>query len=207
MSLLSWVLAVLNWLSNFLINQPGGFNPFRPKEVNILLLFQDMVCLNRMVSRDERDPMNSWVSIIGNIKYKFFYIGGPRIARMVWRDYGRMDAVVYIVDAEALTQEELLGPGEELNAQLWDHFRGPREELNALLSDEAFAVAPFLIYGLTTTGALFQLEERLCYFLGLLNVTVEPVDANARPIEVFLAQVLHAEDILDDFQELSHYIK
>ena len=99
---------------------------------------------------------------------------------------------MYIVDVEALTQEELLGPGEELNA---------------LLSDEAFAEAPFLIYGLTTTGALFQLEERLCYFLGLPNVTIEPVDANARPIEVFVAQVLHAEDILDDFQELSHYIK
>ena len=118
-----------------------------------------------------------------------------------------MDAVVYIVNADALTQEEVLGPGEELNAQLWDHFRGPREELNALLSDEAFAEAPLLIYGITTTGALFQLEEILCYFLGLPNVTIEPVDANARPIGVFVAQVLHAEDILDDFEGLSHYIK
>nr|POE61288.1 gtp-binding protein sar1b [Quercus suber] len=118
--------------------------------------------------------MNSWVSIIGNIKYNFFYIGGYQIAHRVWRDYGKMDAVVYIVDAEALTQEELLGPGEELNAQLWDHFRGPREELNALFSYEAFAGAPFLIYGLTTTGDLSQLEERLCYFLRLLNVTIEP---------------------------------
>ncbi|KAK7847342.1 hypothetical protein CFP56_006655 [Quercus suber] len=32
--------------------------------------------------------MNSWMSIIGNTKYKFFHIGGPQIARRVWRDYG-----------------------------------------------------------------------------------------------------------------------
>ena len=94
-----------------------------------------------------------------------------------------MDVVVYIVNADALTQEELSEPGEELNAQLWDHFRGPREELNALLSNEAFANAPFLIFGLTPTGALFQLKERFYYFIGLPNVTIELVDANAHPIK------------------------
>ena len=118
-----------------------------------------------------------------------------------------MDVVVYIVNADALTQEELSEPGEELNAQLWDHFRGPREELNALLSNEAFANAPFLIFGLTPTGALFQLKERFYYFIGLPNVTIELVDANAHPIKVFVAQALHAEEYIDGFQWLSHYIK
>ena len=118
-----------------------------------------------------------------------------------------MDAVVYVVNADALTQEELSEPGEELNAQLWDHFRGPREELNALLSNEAFANAPFLIFGLTPTGALFQLKERFYYFIGLPNVTIELADTNARPLEVFVAQALHKEEYLDGFQWLSQYIK
>ena len=39
--------------------------------------------------------MNSWVSIIGNVKYKFFYIGGPQIARRVWRDYGMVNFSIY----------------------------------------------------------------------------------------------------------------
>ena len=117
-----------------------------------------------------------------------------------------MDAVVYIVNADALTQEELLGPGEELNAQLWEHFWGPREELNALLSDEAFSKAPFLIFGLTPTGVLFPLTERLCYFLGLPNVNIELVAANAHPIKVFVAEALHAEECLDGFHWLSHSI-
>ena len=144
-----------------------------------------------------------------------------------------MDAVVYIVNADALTQEEVLGPGEELNAQLWDHFRGPREELNALLFDEAFVKVPFLIFGVTSTGARSQLKERLCYFLSLPyvtieltstgtpfplkerlcyflrlpNVTIELEDTNARPFEVFVAQALHKEEYLDGFQWLSQYIK
>ena len=144
-----------------------------------------------------------------------------------------MDAVVYIVNADALTQEELLGPGEELNALLWDHFRGPREELNALLSDEVFVKVPFVIFGVTSTGACSQLKERLCYFLSLPYVTIEltstgtlfqlrerlsyslrlpyvtiePADTNARPLEIFVAQTLHKEEYLDGFQWLSQYIK
>ena len=75
-----------------------------------------------------------------------------------------MDAVVYVVNADAITTEEHLGPGEELNTQLWEHFLGPREELDALISDEVFEKVPFLIFGVTSTGACSQLKERLCYF-------------------------------------------
>ena len=39
--------------------------------------------------------MNSWVSVIENIKYKFFYIGGPQIAHRVWRDYGKVNFSIY----------------------------------------------------------------------------------------------------------------
>ena len=144
-----------------------------------------------------------------------------------------MDAVVYVVNADAITTEELLGPGEELNAQLWEHFLGPREELDALLSDEVFEKVPFLIFGVTSTGARSQLKKRLCYFLGLPyvtieltstgtpfllkerlcyflrlpNVTIELEDTNARPLEVFVAPALHKEEYLDGFQWLSQYIK
>ncbi|KAL0006153.1 hypothetical protein SO802_013714 [Lithocarpus litseifolius] len=144
-----------------------------------------------------------------------------------------MDAVVYVVNADAITTGELLGPGEDLNAQLWEHFLGPREELNALLSDEVFEKVPFLIFGVTSTGARSQLKERLCHFLSLPNVTIdltytgtlfqsrerlryslrlpnvtiELADTNARPLEVFVAQALHKEEYLDGFQWLSQYIK
>nr|POF05781.1 gtp-binding protein sar2 [Quercus suber] len=86
------------------------------------------------------------MSIIGNTKYKFFHIGGPQIARRVWRDYGTMDAVVYIVNADAIISAR--GRTEELNAELREQFAGPRKDLIDLRSDEAFAEAPFLIFGL-----------------------------------------------------------
>ena len=92
-----------------------------------------------------------------------------------------MDAVVYVVNADALTKEELLGP---------------REELNSLLFDEAFAEVPVLIFGVTSTGTLCQLKERLCYLLGLPNDTI------AHPLKVFVAQ-----EYLDGFKWLSRYIK
>ncbi|XP_050273827.1 GTP-binding protein SAR1B-like [Quercus robur] len=208
MSLLSWVLAVLNWLSNFLINQHGGFNPFRPKEVNILLLCQDMACQAQMVLLfgDEWASMNSWVSIIGNIKYKFFCIGGPQIARRVWRDYGKMDAVVYIVNADAIIR----GRTEELNAELREQFAGPREDLIDLRSDEAFAEAPFLIFGVTFLEAFLNPREKLRYFLelpsGEASVTKELADANDRPLEVFWAKAGNKMQYLDGFKWLSQYI-
>lgn len=176
MSLLSWVLpvrTVLNWfIKNVLISQVMMLLGIHwaelsagAEEVNILLLCQDMSCLDQMVSLfgDEQDLMNSWMSIIGNTKYKFFHIGGPQIARRVWRDYGTMDAVVYIVNADAIISAR--GRTEELNAELREQFAGPREDLIDLRSDEAFAEAPFLIFGLRFLEGILNPRERLRYFL------------------------------------------
>lgn len=167
MSLLSWVLpvrAVLNWfIRSFFISQVMMLLGIHwvelgaaAEEVNILLLCQDMACLDQMVSLfgDERDLMNSWVSIIGNTKYKFFHIGGPQIARRVWRDYGAMDAVVYIVNADAIIMGHAVP--------------GAGEDLINLSYDEAFQEAPFLIFGLRFLEGFLdprERRERLRYFL------------------------------------------
>ena len=47
-----------------------------------------------------------------------------------------MDAVVYIVNTDALLKWRFLGPRDKRDAILREHFLGPKDELNALLSDE-----------------------------------------------------------------------
>ena len=108
-----------------------------------------------------------------------------------------MDAVVYIVDANTKTRER---------------FSGPREELSALLSDEAFANVPFLIFCITTAEPSSCPEEELCSLLDLTNITtgkgrVDLAVANARPLEVFVAESCNKKQYLDGFKWLSKYIK
>ena len=108
-----------------------------------------------------------------------------------------MDAVVYIVNANTRNRELFLGP---------------REELNALLSDEAFANVPFLIFGITAAEPSSFLEEELRSLLDLNNITtgngrVDLADANARPLEVFVAESYNQSQYLDGFKQLSKYIK
>ena len=62
-----------------------------------------------------------------------------------------MDAVVYIVNPYGIIRGR--------NAELW-----PREDLIALY-DEAFVVAPFLIFGATFPEAFLNPRERLRSFL------------------------------------------
>ena len=93
---------------------------------------------------------------------------------------------MYIVNADALLRWRFLRPREKRDAILREHFRGPKDALNALISDEAFANVPFLIFVVTSNGAFSLPRERLCFFLGLLDVTigtrkVEPADENGCP--------------------------
>ena len=108
-----------------------------------------------------------------------------------------MDAVVYIVNADALLRWRFLGPREKRDAILREHFLGPKDELNALLSDEAFANVPFLIFGIAFARTRLHLERRLCSILGLPNITTELADANAHPLKVFVAKELRKDQYLD----------
>ena len=108
-----------------------------------------------------------------------------------------MDAVVYIVNANTRNREQFLGP---------------RKELNALLSDEAFANVPFLIFCITTAEPSSFPEGELRSLLDLNNITtgngrVDLADANARPLEVFVAEFYNERQYLDGFKRLSKYIK
>ncbi len=108
-----------------------------------------------------------------------------------------MDAVIYIVNANPSTKEQ---------------FVEPRNELNALLSDEAFANVPFLIFGFTTSESSSCPQEELCSFLGLTNITtgkgrVRLAGPNARPLEIFVAKLHNKKQYLDGFKWLSQYIK
>ena len=114
-----------------------------------------------------------------------------------------MYAVAYIVNADAVIR----GRTEELNAELREQFAGPREDLIDLRSDEAFAEAPFLIFGITFLEAFLSPREKLCYFLELPSVTKELADADDRPLEVFWAKAGNKMQFLDGFKWLSQYIK
>ncbi|KAM3704702.1 hypothetical protein ACJW31_03G025400 [Castanea mollissima] len=221
MILINWV-QVLPYVLLYLLNQwfvhvfnieLSTFYPFKPKEANILFLGQDMIYkqsvilslsdLRQSISRNEmssnttRAPyLTSWLSCIGEIKFNFYDLGSHWIARRVWSDYSaKMDAVVYIVNANTKTREQ---------------FSGPREELNALLSDEAFANVPFLIFCITVEPSSCP-EEELCSLLDLTNTTgkgrIDLAVANARPLEVFVAESYNKKQYLDGFKWLSKYIK
>ncbi|KAF3967027.1 hypothetical protein ACB098_03G025500 [Castanea mollissima] len=221
MILINWV-QVLPYVLLYLLNQwfvhvfnieLSTFYPFKPKEANILFLGQDMIYkqsvilslsdLRQSISRNEMSSnttqapyLTSWVSCIGKIKFNFYDLGSHWIARRVWRDYSaKMDAVVYIVNANTKTREQ---------------FSGPREELNALLSDEAFANVPFLIFCITVEPSSCP-EEELCSLLNLTNTTgkgrVDLAVANARPLEVFVAESYNKKQYLDGFKWFSKYIK
>ncbi|KAK4595594.1 hypothetical protein RGQ29_013893 [Quercus rubra] len=214
MDFLNWVQASPNQFFVFLIHKLGVFYPFKPKVANVLFLGKDENCKKAVISSLSDDEsqstlgksnitssvmpseyLTSWVSTFGKIKFNFFDLGEHWIAHRVWRDYGaKMDAVVYIVNADIMDTEQFLGP---------------REELNALLSDEAFANVPFVIFVVTANGAFSLPKERLYSFLGLLDVTtgtrkVEPADENAHPLKVFVAE---AKECLDVVKWLSQYIK
>ncbi|XP_075656593.1 GTP-binding protein SAR2-like [Castanea sativa] len=226
------LLNLLNWYSHFLFQvwpyilvylvnlsfshffniELCEFYPFKPKVAKVLFLGQDMVYKQSVILKlfDEcilrnETPLNmpsqyltSCVSSIGGIKFNFFDLGEHSIARRVWRDYcAKMDAVVYIVNANTRNRERFLGP---------------REELNALLSDEAFANVPFLIFCITTAEPSSCPEEELCSLLDLNNITtgnggVDLAEANARPLEVFVAESYNQRQYLDGFKRLSKYIK
>ncbi|XP_065631263.1 GTP-binding protein SAR2 isoform X2 [Quercus suber] len=165
MILINWV-QVLPYVILFLLNK-WFFHFFN--------IERQSISRNEMSSNTTpASYLTSWVSCIGKIKFKFYDLGSHWIARRVWRDYSaKMDAVVYIVNANTKTREQ---------------FSGPREELSALLSDEAFANVPFLIFCITTAEPSSCPEEELCSLLDLTNITtgkgrVDLAVTNARPLK------------------------
>ncbi|KAG6433630.1 hypothetical protein SASPL_105245 [Salvia splendens] len=131
---------------------------------------------------------------IGKIRFKAFDLGGHRIARRVWKDYyAKVDAVVYLVDANDR-----------------ERFAESKRELDALLSDEMLAKAPFLVLGNKIDLAYAASEDELRYRIGLYTTGKGRVsfdDSNIRPLEVFMCSVVRRMGYGDGFRWLSQYIK
>nr|XP_023893751.1 GTP-binding protein SAR2-like isoform X2 [Quercus suber] len=187
------LLILLKWYSHFLFQVWPYILVYL-----VNLSFSHFFNIESIPWNETSQYLTSCVSSIGGIKFNFFDLGEHSIARRVWRDYcAKMDAVVYIVNANTRNRELFLGP---------------REELNALLSDEAFANVPFLIFGITTAEPSSCPEEELCSLLDLTNITtgngrVDLADANACPLEVIVAESYNKRQYLDGFKRLSKYIK
>nr|NP_001275166.1 GTPase-like protein [Solanum tuberosum]ABB16973.1 GTPase-like protein [Solanum tuberosum] len=133
---------------------------------------------------------------IGNIKFKAFDLGGHQIARRVWRDYyAKVDAVVYLVDANDR-----------------ERFPEAKKELDGLLSDESLTNVPFLILGNQIDIPYAASEDELRYHLGLTCVTtgkgyVHLAGTNVRPIEVFMCSIVRKMGYGEGFKWMSQYIK
>lgn len=133
---------------------------------------------------------------IGNIKFKAFDLGGHQIARRVWRDYyAKVDAVVYLVDANDR-----------------ERFPEAKKELDGLLSDESLTNVPFLILGNKIDIPYAASEDELRYHLGLTGVTtgkgnVNLAGTNVRPIEVFMCSIVRKMGYGEGFKWMSQYIK
>lgn len=133
---------------------------------------------------------------IGNIKFKAFDLGGHQIARRVWRDYyAKVDAVVYLVDANDR-----------------ERFPEAKKELDGLLSDESLTNVPFLILGNKIDIPYAASEDELRYHLGLTGVTtgkgnINLAGTNVRPIEVFMCSIVRKMGYGEGFKWMSQYIK
>ncbi|KAH0461138.1 hypothetical protein IEQ34_008713 [Dendrobium chrysotoxum] len=107
----------------------------------------------------------------------------------------RVDAVVYLVDAEDKGR-----------------FTETKKELDALLSDDSLANVPFHILGNRIDRPYAASEEELCYHLRLTNFTtgkdkVNLTDSNVRPLEVFMCSIVGKMGYGDGFKWLSQHIK
>ncbi|XP_072984306.1 small COPII coat GTPase SAR1A-like [Typha latifolia] len=133
---------------------------------------------------------------IGTIKFKAFDLGGHQLARRVWKDYyAKVDAVAYLVDAFDK-----------------ERFAEAKKELDALLADDSLANVPFLLLGNKIDMPYAASEEELRYYLGLGNFTtgkgtVNLMDSNVRPLEVFMCSIRCKMGYGDGFRWLSQYIK
>eukprot|EP00878_Enallax_costatus_P001025 GHUV01001159.1.p1 GENE.GHUV01001159.1~~GHUV01001159.1.p1 ORF type:complete len:193 (+),score=40.48 GHUV01001159.1:149-727(+) len=192
MFLVNWIYSALNAL--------GLYN----KNAKILFLGLDnagkttlmhMLKDERLVTLQPTQMPTSEELQIAGVNFKAFDLGGHEIARKVWKDYyAKVDAIVYLVDAA-------------------DRERFPESyrELQGLLSDDGLAGVPFLILGNKIDLPYAVGEDELRHSLGLATQTTGKgkvaLDANTRPIEVYMCSVARRMGYGDGFRWMSQYIK
>jgi len=132
---------------------------------------------------------------IAGVNFKAFDLGGHDIARRMWREYfAKVDAIVFLVDSNDR-----------------ERFPEAKRELDGLLSDDGLSSVPFLVLGNKIDIPSAASEEELRHYLGLGAYTTgkgkAALDANLRPIEIFMCSIVRRMGYGEGFRWVSQYIK
>eukprot|EP00276_Gloeochaete_wittrockiana_P007610 CAMPEP_0184650886 /NCGR_PEP_ID=MMETSP0308-20130426/8462_1 /TAXON_ID=38269 /ORGANISM="Gloeochaete witrockiana, Strain SAG 46.84" /LENGTH=191 /DNA_ID=CAMNT_0027084733 /DNA_START=56 /DNA_END=631 /DNA_ORIENTATION=+ len=188
--LFDWFYGVLNFLGLYQKNATILFLGLdNAGKTTLLHMLKD----ERVAQPAQTMNPNDEQLVMGSIKFHAIDLGGHTRARRLWKDYlQNADCVVYVIDAAERSR-----------------FDESRAELAGLLAEPDLQGVPFLILGNKVDKPDAASEDELKRTFDIYQTTGKgrtSVDANIRPIEIFMCSILEKFGYGEGFKWVSQYL-